>query len=428
MQSSFWFLPIIIIFAALGMAFGLLQIDSKYSYMPESGFLVFILSGGAESARTVLSTIAGAMLGMATTVFSITLVVLTLASSQFGSRLLRNFMYDRLNQVVLGTFISTFVYCLVILKAVHSESDLKFVPNFSILFAELLTLGNIILLIVFIHHTSVSIQADKVISDISDQLHKDVQKHFSFNQQNKAIDEGENFDKEKSKYLFRKSVMNIKSGYMQTLDYATVTDIASENDLLIEFHNRPGDFLVEGIELILINCKDDVEEAIIKKIRNAFIIGKIRSPAQDIEFAIHQLVEVASRALSPGVNDPYTALTCIDQLTVTLSHLVQVNFPGNYRYDKKDRLRLKIKVLTLDGAMNAAFNQIRQYGQASPTILIRMMERLHAIYSLAKQEEQQSVVLKHAKMVLAAGKENIIEENDITDLEERYRMFVASKN
>lgn len=423
LHSSFWFLPIIIIFAALTLAFGLLRIDSLYPYMPESGFLLFILSGGAESARTVLSTIAGAMLAMATTVFSITLVVLTLASSQFGSRLLRNFMYDRLNQIVLGTFISTFVFCLVILKAVHSENDLVFVPNFSILFAEILTLGNIILLIIFIHHTSVSIQADKVISDISHQLNKEVQEQFHFNNQNKPFNEVENYLNEKQHYIFRKEVVNRNSGYLQAIDYPSLIEIADTYDLLIELESRPGDFLVNGIQLVLINGKSDIDDEIAKKIHNSFIIGKIRNPSQDVEFAIHQLVEIAARALSPGVNDPYTALTCIDHLTVTLSYLAQINFPGSFRYNSNDHVRLQVKILTFDGAMNAGFNQIRQYGQSSPTILIRLMERIYFIYLLAQHEPQKTAALKHAHMVMNAGQENIKEKSDLNDLNERYEKF-----
>ena len=160
-----------------------------------------------------------------------------------------------------------------------------------------------------------------------------------------------------------------------------------------------------------------------KKIHNSFIIGKIRNPSQDVEFSIHQLVEIAARALSPGVNDPYTALTCIDHLTVTLSYLAHINLPGSFKYNSNDRVRLQVKTLTFDGAMNAAFNQIRQYGESSPTILIRLMERIYDIYLLAKSKPQKSSARKHADMLMHAGQENIKEKSDLNDLIERYEKF-----
>ncbi|WP_025764720.1 DUF2254 domain-containing protein [Dyadobacter tibetensis] len=423
LQSSFWFLPLVIIFAAMGMAFLLLFVDGQWSYMPTSGLIWFILSGGAESARTVLSTIASAMLGMATTVFSITLVVLTLASSQFGPRLLRNFMYDRLNQVVLGTFIATFVFCLIVLKAVHSESDYLFVPNLSILFAELLTIGNVILLIIFIHHTSVSIQADKVISDISQQLVKAVRKELPNNDQKMVFSEQKNFEQAKETYLYRKTVRNEKNGYLQAIDYDSLVDFAEDHGLMLEMHYRPGDFLIAGVTLALINGHKPVTENESDAVIDSLIIGKIRSPAQDVEFAIHQLVEIAARALSPGVNDPYTALTCIDQLTVPLSYMAQIHFPQGYLYDSKEVVRVSTKRLSFDGAMDAAYNLIRQYGTGSPTILIRLMERFYTMYLLTEDKSHKQTILRHAKMVHQAGKDSITEANDLHDLQERFGRF-----
>ncbi|WP_158281202.1 DUF2254 domain-containing protein [Dyadobacter jejuensis] len=424
LQSSFWFLPLIIIFSAIGMAFLLLYIDSQWSYLPTSGLVWFILSGGAESARTVLSTIASAMLGMATTVFSITLVVLTLASSQFGPRLLRNFMYDRLNQVVLGTFIATFVFCLIVLKSVHSENDYLFVPNLSILFAELLTIANVILLIVFIHHTSVSIQADKVISDISEQLSHSVRKELPSTQTLNSTEERKSFEASKEGYLYRKEVRNEKNGYLQAMDYESLVELAQDQKLLIELHYRPGDFLIPGMSLALMSGQKLVTDDHAEAVKNALIMGKIRSPAQDVEFAIHQLVEIAARALSPGVNDPYTALTCIDRLTVPLSYLAQIHFPSGYLYDDEAQIRLSTKRISFAGAMDAAFNLIRQYGSGSPTILIRLLERFHTMYVLTDHKSHQQTILRHAKMVHQAGKDSITEGNDLQDLQERFGRFL----
>lgn len=167
--SSFWFIPSLIVLIAVVVAVGMIYIDN-HTEMKNSGALSLIFTGSPDSARSVLSTISGAMIGVAGTVFSITLVALTLASSQFGPRLLSNFMHVKINQVVLGTYVATYVYTLVILNTVRSNDTASFVPRYSILIAIFAAVGNIGLLIVFIHHVAVSIQADNVVADISKNL------------------------------------------------------------------------------------------------------------------------------------------------------------------------------------------------------------------------------------------------------------------
>lgn len=422
LKGSFWFIPLVIVFAGMLLAFTLIYIDSTVTFQPK-GFLLYIMAGGPESARSVLSTIAAAMFGMASTVFSITLVVLTLASSQFGPRLLRNFMYDRLNQVVLGTFVTTFVYCLIVLKSVKSEVDIDFVPVFSILFAEVLSIGNTILLIIFIHHVSVSIQADKVISEISSKLNDNIDEVFpkEFGESKKA---GQSLFKDlKILYPVKQVTVNDKSGYLQVMDSDSIMNIAKEFDLLLEIHYRPGDFLVKDLALFHLYAQKEVDENIIDNLKDAFIIGSVRNPSQDPKFAIQQIVEIACRALSPGINDPFTAIACIDNLTNTIGMMTNTNFSAGYRFDDDGQLRVFTKPTTFTELIDAAFNQIRQYGKDSPAVLIRLMEGLHAIHQLAVNKEQKEVIEKHAKMVSHAGEVAFIDEHDLQDLEDCYNRF-----
>ena len=167
--SSFWFIPSLIVLIAVLVAISMIYIDN-HTEMENAGVLSMIFTGSPDSARSVLSTISGAMIGVAGTVFSITLVALTLASSQFGPRLLSNFMHVKINQVVLGTYVATYVYSLVVLNTVRSNDMTSFVPRYSVLIAILAAVANIGLLIVFIHHVAVSIQADNVVADISKNL------------------------------------------------------------------------------------------------------------------------------------------------------------------------------------------------------------------------------------------------------------------
>lgn len=165
LNSSFWFKPLIIILAGIALSVLFLYLDTITGFKPK-GIYRMIFSGSSESARKVLSAIANAMIGVAGTVFSITLVVLTLATNQFGPRLLRNFMYQDMNQIVLGSYSGTYLYCLIVLNAVKGQETYTFVPNLSVLFALVLAVLNIILLILFIHHVSVSIQSSNVIENI----------------------------------------------------------------------------------------------------------------------------------------------------------------------------------------------------------------------------------------------------------------------
>lgn len=177
LKATFWFIPVIIILSSILLSVALVYLDGHFDFS-EDGPGGFFLVNNADSARLILSTISAAMMGVAGTVFSITLVALTLASSQFGPRLVKNFMYVRLNQVVLGAYISTYLYCLLVLTVVKNGSDYTFVPSISILVAIVAAILNIILLIVFIHQIAISLQADKVISDISDFISKQVEKLF----------------------------------------------------------------------------------------------------------------------------------------------------------------------------------------------------------------------------------------------------------
>jgi uncharacterized membrane protein len=422
LKASFWFLPLLLLLLGILLSTGLYYLDTQVGLEGFPTLVQNLIGGGTESARSVLSTISGAMLGMASTVFSITLVALTLASSQFGSRLLRNFMYDRLNQVVLGSFLGTFIYCLLTLKTVRTFETEVFVPHFSILLAILLAIVNMILLIVFIHHISVSIQADHVIADVSQHLDKRIEHFAQLGTRQEALSESkrqEQFQAAARKTAARGEITSQRSGYIQVIDYAQLLRIAEENDLLLDIHYRPRDFIVSGVKLFEYFGPAGISDALRSQLLGTFILGKTRTPTGDIEFAIHQLVEIASRALSPGINDPYTAKACLDNLTAALCKVAKAPFPSAYRLDRSGQVRLKVNTTDFAGVMGAALNQIRQYGQGNPTILIRMLEALHTIQVVTEDKDRLRVVQQHAEMVLRAGKSSIQEQRDLQDLRKR---------
>lgn len=424
--ATFWFIPVIMIMFSILLSIGLVYLDGIVN-LEQNDLTRFFLVNSADSARSILSTISGAMMGVAGTVFSITLVALTLASSQFGPRLIKNFMYVRLNQVVLGSYISTYLYCLLVLNAIKENDNYSFIPSIAISVAILFAIANIILLIIFIHNIAVSIQADNVIYDISEFISKQVKSSFP-----EKLSEGSENDKNvdlsqyTSGYKKQRLIKAPKSGYLQYFDVETLMELMVKKDSLLDLYYRPGGHMVDGEEMGLLYSNDDWETDDIDKIFSQFVIGKTKISQHDLEFSIHQMVEIASRALSPGVNDPYTAITCIDNLTSTMSYLAQAKFPSKYRFDEEDHLRIIVDVLDFEGILDAAFNQIRQFSGGSTAVIIRLMEALTTIYKSTTKDKHKNALIKHAQMVLNKGKQSITEKNDLEDLNNRAKLILQN--
>jgi len=419
LKATFWFVPIFIILFSVLLAIGFVSLDQNIT-VSHSGLGRFFFVHSVDSARSILSTISGAMIGVAGTVFSVTLVALTLASSQLGPRLIKNFMYVRLNQIVLGSYVSTYLYCLIVLNSIRESNGFIFIPSLSVLLAIIAAIANIILLIVFIHQIAVSIQADKVISDISAFISKQVKLLFPEKMGDEPDTEDElPVDAIKSKYSYNTSIKTQKNGYLQYIDSEGMLNAVINFNALLELNYRSGDYIVEGVELGKIYTNKKVEEVELEKIISHFVIGKTKTPQQDIEYSIHQMVEIAVRALSPGVNDPYTAITCVDNLTATMCYLAKVKFPSKYRIDDKNELRVIANTLDFEGVLDAAFNQIRQFSAGSTAVIIRLMEVLLIIHKFATKESYKKAIMKHVKMTLSVGKESIKEKNDLEDLIER---------
>ena len=423
-KATFWFIPVITILVAVLLSIVLVKIDGFVDISQDS-FGRFFLVNSTDSARSILTTISGAMIGVAGTVFSVTLVALTLASSQFGPRLIKNFMYVRLNQVVLGSYVSTYLYCLLVLNALKDSEGYMFIPSISILAAIVGAIFNIVLLIVFIHQIATSIQADNVISDISDVIYEKIDALFPEEMGEEKEDKSiVSVDIEMAKFSKQIAILSPKNGYLQYIDNEVLMEEVVANDALLDLYHRPGGFLVKGMEIGKLAINRELEQSELEKLQKQFVIGKTKTSQQDLEFSIHQMVEIAARALSPGVNDPFTAITCIDNLTAALTGLAKLKFPSKYRYDDEGKLRIIANTVDFEGALDAAFNQIRQFSGGSPSVIIRLMEALITIHGFTTNAKDRGAVIEHAEMVLRMGEETIFEKNDLKDLRERSKKIL----
>ncbi len=428
LKSTFWFVPIFIVLLGMGLAFLTISIDNQVDLDVGEPF-EFFFPASADSARTLLSTVAGAMITVAGTVFSMTLVALTLASSQYGARLLRNFMHVRLNQVVLGTYVALFAYCLIVLNVVRDIDDIVFIPRISVLVAIIASLLNIILLVIFIHGMATSIQADKIISDITSKLEKQMKSLYpeSMGTEREKGDKCADVDAIMNHYAECTNVVAEGDGYLQYIDNDFFERYADENDSLLIMDCVPGDYIVKGMDVIKIYSHQTIELDVLKKFHSGIILGKIRTPQQDIEFSIHQIVEVADKALSPGINDPFTAIACIDNITSILCQLSRVNFPSKFRFNENDRLIVVAKPLSFEGMVDASFHSIRQYSAGSPLVAIRVMESLVTIYEYANKTMDKIVLERHMKMMLRLADRSFPEKNDIDDMRKRVSHLALSQ-
>ncbi len=426
LHSSFWFVPAILALGSTALALSAVALDERATDVLRNW--KWLYSGGAEGASAVLQTIAGSMITIAGVVFSMTLVALTLASAQFGPRLLRNFMRDTVNQLVLGTFVATFIYCLLVMRMIRHEDEVAFVPHFSVTLGVVLALVSMAVLIYFIHHVSVSIQADEVVARVAKDLDEGMDRLFP-EDLGKSEPPAAGQDREALAVLEGESqpVDARRDGYLQFIDADALISLAVKHDLVMRLVQRPGQYVTAGRPLILIAPAGRVSDEVRTAVSDAIVVGSQRTPTQDIEFSISQLVEIAVRALSPGVNDPFTAIRCADRLGSALYRLGRRPMPSPYRRDENSRLRIVAPPVSFAEILDASFGQIRQNAGTSAAVTIRLMDVMAIIAESADRPDDRSAVLRHARLVADAGKV-LPEEADRTRIDERLQAVLRVLN
>jgi uncharacterized membrane protein len=392
--ASLWLVPAIMIVAAIGLALVTLYLDDT---LPRTWFepLHGLLRIGPEGARQVLATIASSMITVASLVFSMTLVTLSLAATQLGPRLITRFMRDTVNQVVLGTFLATFIYALVVLQTVSSSEAQPFVPHLALTVGLVLTLVSLFWLIFFIHHVAVSIQADSVIAAVSDELSRAIANRF-------PQEQAAGPRRLETPFLDRLAepagvVESLMSGYVQAIDSGALLRSATAQDLLIKVERRPGDFVIADAPLLRVWPRERLSDGLAATLREPIVIGRQRTPTQDIDFAVSALVEIALRALSPGINDPQTAITSIDRLAEALAELMRRPEPPSMVTDEDGALRLMVTPASFETVAGIAFNPIREAGRSNARVLRRLAEVLTGLTAFARTTPQHAVVAHQAQ-------------------------------
>ena len=380
LRSSFWFMPSLIVVANIVFAAALIEADSIGSdrWLAQWPRL---FGAGADGARQMLSTLAGSMMSVMGITFSMTLVALALASSQYTSRILRTFMGSRVTQVTLGIFAGIFAYCLVVLRTIRS-GDVEFVPSLAVFFAFVLSLGGVGVLVFFIHHIASSIQASSIIASIAQDTIASIERLFP-ERLGHGPDEDEDQDQvrqsldERSWYAVPAAV----NGYIQSVDNDALLRLARNRKTIVRMERGIGAFVVQNTALASLALEDPPDQETIEALNDAYNVGRHRTVEQDPAFGIRQLVDMALKALSPGVNDTSTAVMCVDYLTAILAQLASRKFPSSHRYEG-DELRVITIAPTFEGLLAEAFDQIRGSAIGNVGIMARMLSAIETLASL----------------------------------------------
>ena len=390
-RASYWFVPSLMsaastILAVLVVRWDMHVGDDWLQQIP------WLYASQPAGARALLSTVAGSMITVAGVTFSMTLLAVSHASAQIGPRLLSGFMRDRGNQWTLGTFIATFLYCLMVLRTVQTGGDgdggmAVFVPNTAILVALGMAVLSVMVLIYFIHHVPQSINVSSVVARVGDEVVAGIQAMYP---SRLGTDESADATDEDIPAGFAEDAVALRveeqCGYLRVLDTDGIMAVATHYDLIADLVLHPGNFAIPGQTLMRVWPAERVDDEVRQKLAALYSWGVERTGEQDVLFPIEQLTEVLGKAMSPGVNGQYTALLCLNQFERALGELLARGTPDPLRYDAKGKLRVIAKPVSQRDIVLGIVRPVRQFVRGdwlTTDHLLRMFERLSAIPRLA---------------------------------------------
>jgi uncharacterized membrane protein len=417
LKTSFWFVPSVMV---LGSAVLIIVATTFESHLPFDGTNApwFLYVGDPADAQSVLATLLGSMITMASLVFSITMVVLTLAAGQFGPRLIRSFMGNLQTQVVLGAFVMTIIYCLLALPAIEAREAAERSPYVSVSIALALTVVSVALLILFLDALARSIVSETVIERVGHDLDHLLDAYEPIGDQHREQVPGEQAPAD----LAQRAVHFGPSaaGYVQAIEFEAITGLAQEADVLVILYFRAGHYVVPGAPEMAIYPRERFTEQLADQIRGMIITGVHRTPIQDADFSIRHLDEIAVRALSAAVNDPYSAVAVIDRLSASLCKLMGRALPPGVYRDREGTVRLLATPASYAGLLGAAFNQIRQHGAGMPIIVLHLLEAIERIAQHIVLPAQHAALCAQAEAIMGAAHRRIEEPLDRAPIDARY--------
>lgn len=414
MDTSIWVIPLGMCVLAIPLAILTIWLDRT---LPAgvAGLGSFGLDVG--SARQVLGVIAGSVISVGGVGFSVTMVALTLTSGQYGPKILRNFLEDKTSKISLGLFLSTFIYTLVVLIGQPPEGKLQL----TVLTALTLSLAALMAFIQFIHRTATDLQADQIVQRIGTQLQGALRDEVAASAPLPRVTDTLAW-RRVARTKRGLAVAARDNGYVQSVDLDGLRNWCAKHDYQLLLRVRAGDFTVPGLDIArLYGVDGDPVDAALDTINDAVVTGPIRTPVQDPEYAITQLIQLAARALSPGINDPGTAITCIDWFSLAFSHAVDDELPGSVVCDDQGTARLLIRSRHFDALLKSTYAPLRQYARGNVPVVIRLLESLGRLAGLTHRRDRLAALAHHGDLLWSEARAADLAPDDLADVRQRHR-------
>lgn len=413
LQISIWLIPVQLCLGALGLAMVLLWAERELDPLAFS-FRTFAMP--VASAREVLGVIAASVLSVGGVVFSVTMVALTLTSGQYGPKILRQFLGDNASKISLGMFLGTSLYCLVMLAA-YEETDQ---PSITVIAALLLTIAALAGFIRFIHSTATDLQADRIIQLIGGELRQ------FFVQFSTGDGLGERCNdtlgwRRRARGHRPVLVAAEAEGYVQTVDYPALVKWCVDRDCVVLLRFRAGDFALKGNCLAKVfGAESRLHEDDATLLRSGVRTGDIRTPVQDPEYPITQLNQLTARALSPGINDPGTAITAIDWFTLAVAQIVDRDLPGKVFLDAAGTPRLLVRFTDFPGIVKAFYAPSRQFALGNIPVIIALLESLIRLAELTARRDRLEIIARHGRELSNSLERGSHMDYDLDGFKQRY--------
>ena len=385
LRNSFWFVPTIIVLAAAGLSSAMIELDGVVG---DDALAKFprLFGVRADGARELLSAIASSTITVAGVVFSITIVALSLSAAQYSPRVLRNFMSDRGNQIVLGVFVGIYVYCLLVLRTVRGGEE-SFTPGISIVGALVLALLGVGFLIYFIHHIALSIQVSHIAARVAEET-LDAMRHV-YPGDAESQDEGRRANLQA---LTWHPVFSPANGYVQQVDFDKLKESARAERRVVYMDRRVGDFVVKGQRLMSASGAEVPSEEESGALCAAYSINSYLDLRQNPDFGVQQLVDIALKALSPGINDTGTARNMLNYLLAVLVELAKRCPVAEKHIFEDDQLVLVRRERTYESIVADAIGPIRRNSMDKPEMLLHILAALRELSKVSSGPDQHAAI------------------------------------
>jgi uncharacterized membrane protein len=424
LRTNLWVVPVAETVAVVALFIVTYSID-RLAYDGVIHLPSWVISGTSDVARVLLATVAAAIITVVGIVFSITIVALTLASTQFGPRMLRNFVRDPGTQLALGTFVASFCYAMIALVSVGGGPHGDFVPHLSITVTLVLTLFDVAVLIYFLNHIATMIQLPVVIANIATTLVSEVTAMENSDACPAGMARGPSHDE-----LLRRladegaPIRTPRSGYLQVIRHDILVKIAAKADAVVQLPYRPGHFMVAGGVIARV-WPPEAADSVAERLALGHVAGAYRTLPQDVSFGFDQLVEIALRALSPAVNDTFTGMTCVDWIADCLCRIAPLWHPQRIRRDADGNIRVIAFQPDFDRLVERTFDTIRQAAVGMPAIMIRQLDAIAKVIEQVSDRKRRTALIRQAEAIQRSNLATVADPVDRDDVTQRYEAVIA---